>query len=403
MSNPIKIGSLNVLGFVWLIAFTVSILLQSISPLIPSIMNDFNISHSIGGLLYSIPILMIILFSFPLGMFSDRIGEEISIGIGIFLSVSSSFIQSLSPSFLFLIIFRAVFGLGFAICFLNLPKIVKENFPQNLSGTATGLYTTAIPFGAAMGIIFTKPLLLLTGGWRGVLSIWGFFGIAITLLWWSFLWVRRKNRRENPSEHLQFKYYQSRGLIGPKVSLKKPIFIAGFIFSLLNLLFYCTIGWLPTYLIEQGWDLSSSAGVTSLILFVEAPSVLFISMLSDRIGAKRAIMVICFLSLSFCSTVLAFKPSWSWFLSPIFGITLGGIFVLLLTLPVEIAKRDRVGRAAGGIISIGYIGALSGPPLAGYLRELTGNFTLGFIILSFIGLIATTLCFTFPKLQSQVI
>ena len=76
---------------------------------------------------------------------------EVAIGCGITIAVLASFTRSLAADFIFLALSTALFGLGFAMCFPNLPKMVKENFPQRLAGTATGLYTTAIPLGAGLG------------------------------------------------------------------------------------------------------------------------------------------------------------------------------------------------------------------------------------------------------------
>ncbi len=76
---------------------------------------------------------------------------------------------------------------------------------------------------------------------------------------------------------------------------------------------------------------------------------------------------------------------------------MGGVFSLLLSLPVELVEAKKVGRAAGAIISIGYAGALVGPPAAGYLRDLTGNFAAAFLATALVGLLAAGLSYRLPK------
>jgi MFS family permease len=61
-------------------------------------MVDFNLTHSMGGFLYALPILMIALFSYPLGIFSDRIGMEASIGYGATIAILSSLLRSFTTS-----------------------------------------------------------------------------------------------------------------------------------------------------------------------------------------------------------------------------------------------------------------------------------------------------------------
>jgi len=110
-------------------------------------------------------------------------------------------------------------------------------------------------------------------------------------------------------------------------------------------------------------------------------------------------MISGFLMIAICSAIVSLSPSLSWFVSPLLGLTFGGIFALLLILPVELVEREKVGRTAGAIISIGYVGALIGPPITGYLRDLTGDFAVGFIVMAFFGLVAVGLSYILPDVQ----
>jgi CP family cyanate transporter-like MFS transporter len=379
--------------------------MQCISPLLPILIIDFELNHSTGGFLYSLPILMIALFSYPSGILSDRIGVEIAVGCGATVAILSSFIRPFSPNFHLFVLSTAMFGLGFAICFPNLPKLVKENFPQHLSGTATGVYTTAILVGSGFGMALTKPLLAATGSWREVLVIWSLMAVPVIALWWIMARMSRKRRGRSESKAFQKETPQDKTvrLLNDHKDDQYPgklvssVVIAGSILSLLNLIFYATIGWLPTYLTERGWDPVLAATATSVISFLEIPAVLLIPMLSDRTGRRRLIMISSFLLLAVSSATISLSPSSIWLLSPVFGITFGGIFALILSLPVELVKQEQVGRAAGAIFSIGYIGALTGAPITGYLRDLTGDFSFGFIVMGFVGLMAAGLSYILPE------
>ena len=394
-----------ILGCVWLVLLPLYILMQCISPLLPILIVDFELNYSTGGFLYSLPILMIALFSYPLGILSDRIGVEIAVGCGATVAILSSFMRPFCPNFYLFVLATAIFGLGFAICFLNLPKLVKENFPQHLSATATGIYTTAILLGSGLGMALTKPILAATGSWRKVLVIWSLMAIPTIVLWWIVARMSRKRKGRSGSKVLYKESFQEKTerLLNDHPGdhyphqLVSSVVIAGVIFSLLNLIFYSTIGWLPTYLTERGWDPVLAATATSVISFLEIPAVLLVPMLSDRTGRRRLIMISSFLLLAISSITVSLSPSWIWFISPILGITFGGIFALLLSLPVELVKQEKVGRAAGAIISIGYIGALTGAPFTGYLRDLTGDFSFGFIVMGFTGLIAAGLSYILPE------
>jgi CP family cyanate transporter-like MFS transporter len=390
-----------ILGGVWFINLFLRILMMSVSPLLPLIIADFELSHSVGGFLYSLPVLMIALFSFPLGMVSDRIGIEKAVGCGVTVAILSSLSRFFSPNFFFLVLFTALFGFGFAFCFPNLAKLVKEHFPPRLAGTATGIYTTAMPLGAGLGVSLSGPLLNAMESWRGVFMVWGLMATPVIVLWWVV--TRRSTRQkgrpdlEGPDQPGLQKTSSGHSLFRES---SKPVLICGLLLTLLNLIFYCTLGWLPTYLNEREWDSTTAAAVTSLISYVEIPAVFLIPLFSDRVGKRKPIITVSFLVIAICSVILSYKPSVSWWLTPVLGITFGGVFALLLALPVELVEKEMVGRAAGAIISIGYIGALIGPPAVGYLRDLTGGFDSGFLIMGLSGIGATGLSFLLPETRA---
>jgi len=166
-------------------------------------------------------------------------------------------------------------------------------------------------------------------------------------------------------------------------------------------MFYSTIGWLPTYLTEEGWDAASAAAATSVISFVEVPAVLLIPMLSDRTGRRRLILVSGFSLISICAASLALNAGSSWFVAPVLGTTFGGIFALLLAMPVGLVEQEKVASVAGAMISIGYIGALTGPIITGYLRDLTENFIIGFLVMALAGLVSVVLSYALSAAQPQ--
>ena len=118
------------LGSVWLVTLFLFILFQCVSPLLPVLIVEFRLDHWMGGFLYTLPVLMVALFSYPLGLVSDRVGLDVALGCGAMLAVLSSLIRSFTTSYPMLGVSTAIFGLGLAMCFINLPRLVKMNFPM---------------------------------------------------------------------------------------------------------------------------------------------------------------------------------------------------------------------------------------------------------------------------------
>ncbi len=407
MPEPDKISDKSswvILGCVSMMILVVYVLLQSVSPLLPAVIEDFQVSHSAGGFLYAVPIMMIALFTYPLGIASDRLGSTKALGLGGAIILLSSLLRVFSSNFYLMLFFTGMFGVGFSLNFPNLSKTVKEHFPTRLVGKATGVYTAAIPFGGGLGIALSKPLFAATGSWRYVVTILTLIAIPLVSLSWIVM-NRAKKRApgtfQPPTEQQPSTGGTTENREGTPAEDRYvlDIIICGILLSLLNLTFFATMGWLPTYLTEAGWAPVLAGAATSLISFVEVPGILLFPFLSDRTGRGKAIITSSFLLLALSLLILSVKPSLSWALAPVLGTTFGGIFVLLLVFPAQFSSQERIGRAAGAILSLGYIGALVGPILAGYLRDRTGGFSTGFMVMSGAAALAVCLSLTFAGID----
>lgn len=86
-----------------------------------------------------------------------------------------------------------------------------------------------------------------------------------------------------------------------------------------------------------------------------------------------------------------------WFLMIIAGIINILRFNTLLTLPVEIMPREHAGTASGVVVSVGYMGAVVGPIIAGEILDVSGSLQSIFIILIVLSLITTVFAFLIPS------
>lgn len=68
-------------------------------------------------------------------------------------------------------------------------------------------------------------------------------------------------------------------------------------------------------------------------------------------------------------------------------------FNTLLSLPVEIMPKEHSGVAGGVVVSVGYLGAVIGPSMAGQILDITGSFQSIFIILLVLSVITMRLTF----------
>ena len=78
-----------------------------------------------------------------------------------------------------------------------------------------------------------------------------------------------------------------------------------------------------------------------------------------------------------------------------------GSFSILLALPIELAPREYVGTASGMILTIGYLGGLMGPWVAGHILEVTGTLNLVFVGLFGVALAMAVMAFLVSETGSR--
>ena len=118
---------------------------------LPTIANFFNASITTAEWVltaYLITLLGMVLF---FGRLGDFVGHERLYLAGLAGFITSSILCSLSPSILYLEIFRAVQGFSAAMMLSVSMGIVKRAFPKHQLGKAMGMYSVAVAVGLALG------------------------------------------------------------------------------------------------------------------------------------------------------------------------------------------------------------------------------------------------------------
>ena len=120
------------------------------------------------------------------GAAGDRFGLRRVFGGGIALFVVASLLCALAPTPLFLILCRAVQGLGAAFMVPGSLALIAKAYPREARGRAIGIWATAASLTTILGPILGGALLSALGpwSWRLVFAINLPFGIAALLLLW---------------------------------------------------------------------------------------------------------------------------------------------------------------------------------------------------------------------------
>ncbi|MAP80842.1 MAG: MFS transporter [Aequorivita sp.] len=342
-------------------------------PLIDEIGRTFNLSESLLGLLTTLPLIAFGVISTVTPYFTKRFGLGQTLLWSMVLLTAGIVIRSLEGVF-FLYLGTTILGIAIAFGNVLIPAITKNNFP-NKAGLVTSLHSATMSFGAALAAGLSVPLARdLNLGWEGSLITWAILSfIAI------FIWIPQIKKIKNTTTTRSLKVAM-RKLSGSRLVWQIAIYM-----GLQSLAFYVILAWLPSILLDYGYNEEFGGWMLSLsqasgILGALAIPVWAASQKDQRsvITLLIVVEVISFIGLMFPHSF----PVYIWIAS--LGFVLGGTFGLALLLIVLRAPDSETAAELSGIVqSIGYFLAAIGPFIIGLIQDLSNNwkYSLGFLIL----------------------
>ena len=334
--------------------------LVGIGPLVPRIQDDLNVSHSVAGLLGTIPVLCMGLFAPPAPHLLRALGTRRAIALALAGIAGFGVARAVAPWTPAVIALTFGVGAGMGLAGALLPIAVKERFADR-PGSATGAYATGINLGSALSAALAIPLANALWGWRASLLVFSLATALLLVPWLSLSGGRGHVRPEVRPPRLPVHSRVAWALVA--------------IFALMATVFYGLNSWLPDAYVEHGWSEGSAGGLIALLNGVSVPAAVVVPWLSDRLGSRRAYLSAAsgLLTISLLGAILVRDGGWFWAAG--MGIALGTQFPLVMTLPLDAAHRPaEVGAVAALMLGAGYsLGALS-PLVLGAFRDLTGSF-----------------------------
>jgi MFS family permease len=157
-----------------------------VSAILPFLKVDWGLTDTQCGWFASIVTLMMAGFVFPVSILVDRWSRRKAIAImGVLWGIASA-VCALTKNFTQLIFARSFVGIGEAAYTSGGHAMIAAYFPEEKRATMNGLFTSAIPFGTAVGVIL-GGVIGESLGWRYAFGIMAIPGIIVAIL---FLWVK---------------------------------------------------------------------------------------------------------------------------------------------------------------------------------------------------------------------
>jgi predicted MFS family arabinose efflux permease len=344
--------------------FSVGVTFFAVPPLIPGLIERFDLSHlQIGVLVGSISV-PAILFSIVLGAAIDRWPARATGNIALAVMAVGALLFATAPSYLVLLLGRTLFGFGGLAINLLLARLVSEAFTGRELALAMGTFNAVYP--ASMIAMFSlHPVLLRTFGWRGeLLVLAGLVVIAIPL-------------------HNLAVPAGLRGEPAPKGTSAEPWINTPLLALAMSwLLFFASYASVFTFGPE--W---AGGGPNALLTVTLIPwAAIFLSptigTLIDRLGyAERWLLagqlILATTLVGMASGLLPAVPAML-----LVGVTFATVATPTYALPSQLVPAARVGFAFGFITAFSNFGNLTGPAMAGAVRDRVAEWSWVWVFLA---------------------
>jgi CP family cyanate transporter-like MFS transporter len=335
--------------------------LVGVGPLLPNIQHSLGISHAVAGLLVTIPVLCMGLFAPTAAVLASRVGTNRAVGAALVLVAVAGIARAVSPGAALVLLVTVPVGIGMALGNALMPLAVKGGVSARpLLGT--GVYTTGIQVGSFVAAIIAVPIADIWFGWRGALAAFGIAAAAGAITWLA-LAPRGQGSVVDVNAIPRL----------PVRSVTAWLLVAMFLCVAVN--YYGLSAWLPNAYQELGWSEGHAALLIGIFNLATLPAGLFVTFFGDRFGSRRTFMLWSAAALTMGTVLLIEAPAGAYAWAFIGGFGNGMMFPLMMTMPLDVARRPAdVSAVTGMMLGFGYSLAAIAPFALGAVRDSTGSF-----------------------------
>ncbi|MBI4271416.1 MAG: MFS transporter [Candidatus Rokubacteria bacterium] len=378
-------------AFAWTANFAIRV---GFSALLPPIIRDLDLSYARAGVLASAFFWAYIALQIPSGLLGDRFGRRRVLIVGLVAVAVATAATGLAGSLAALVVGRLATGAGQGSLFANDRAIIASVTPREKIGLGQGVSFTGPGLGITIGLM-AGGILADAFSWRAVLLLFALGPLAAALA--IFRWVPSMP----PSPVAAALWPRLRAVLAtPTVWALGAAGACGIYVQ------FVLATWAPMFFIETGVRGLAQAGTLAATQGLAAVAALIAGGWVDDRLRRRSVQHTTVMSAGFFALALSMG-----------GMTLalasGSFAGLAMTLPVaaffvwaiwpssyallsELVAPADLGAAFGLVNSICFVGAIVGPAVTGWTRDLTGSFASGCLVAVGVALAGAALAMLVP-------
>ena len=344
----------------------------AITPVIPLIMEHFDITRGTASLLVSVVIIMQALFIIPGGMLVARAPIKLIYGLG-WIAAGAMVLSPLVDSFAYLVGLRAVYGLAFVVMMPAMAPILMRSFARRQLAIVNVFTLTAFTMGMGLGIFLGAPLANWIG-WQDAMSLLG----GVLLIGLPVWWLLARVPSVSPGTVKPITYRDMWRSMRSRTTL-----LLGLGDAVVFSQFLALTTWLPTFYNEtMGMSLSKAGFIVGIIPMVGILGALCGGLLSARLGLRRPFFIGsgALVGMAGFGSFAVQNEALIIISVVVLGLATFAYFPVLITVPMDL-KGSTEGSVAvtwATMFAIANSLAVAAPISVGYMTDSLGSYIPAF-------------------------
>ena len=348
------------------------------------LLTEFGWTRTITAGAFSVAMLVAGFMAIIAGKLTDQLGSKIvSTACGVLLGSGFLLLSQINAVWQFYLLYGIPIAVGLSGCWAPITSTVARWFVKR-----RGLMTGIVVSGVGFGIVVIAPLtswIIAAYGWRPAYIIIGIITLVVIIGAAQFL--KRDPRQIGQLPYGENKVEQESS--GSKVSgfsfqeaihTRQFWMVAAIYFSYGFSLHTLTVHIVP-HAIGLGISAASAANILATFGAISIPGRLIMGSASDRIGIKYSLVFVLGLMLVALLWLQLARELWMLYLfGAVFGFAYGGLSCLQSLTAAKLFGLSSLGVIVGTLSFSFTSGGAIGTVLAGYIFDVTGSYSLAFLI-----------------------
>lgn len=264
---------------------------MAMSVLFAEISAELDLTLTQVGVVWGIGSVTGIITALVGGSIIDRFGPRKMLIVGVVVAGFASALRGLANSFGFLIFATLLYGFTVPFVTMSGLKASRLWFPSKLLGSSGGFLSMGMALGFFLSSRFSATLVSpLVGGWRNTLFLYGLAALLLVIPWL----LTPKDPPEAEDEEKDQVSGQKRSLFHSfkQVASNPNNWFIGFVLLGLGGSIQATLGYIPLYLRNSGWEAGQADSALAAFHLVSMLFTLPLAFLSDRVRSKKRMVIV---------------------------------------------------------------------------------------------------------------